>query len=214
MLGSTSLSTAEDYDYLLKLVVIGERSVGKSAITQRYVDNVFNPNISATLGYDFIAKTVPVTIQGLERKVKLQLWDTGGSEQFHSVTKQFYRGAQGALIFYSITDQVSFSKVDWWINDLREVSPDCSIILIGNKSDLEASREVLTVEGANLALSYGTQFTETSAQDGKNVDEAFRKLITNAVLEIMDSDEEHSSEIHVQPLSKSPTPPPEKGCCH
>lgn len=112
---------------------------------QRYVDNVFNPNISATLGYDFIAKTVSVTVMGKECKVKLQLWDTGGSEQFRSVTKQFYRGAQGALIVYSITDQVSFSKVDWWINELRNMSPGCKIILIGNKSDLEATREIPTV---------------------------------------------------------------------
>ena len=87
-------------DYRLKLV-IGERGVGKSTLTTTYVNGVFNPNLSATIGYDCLKKVIPITIKGKERKVELQLWDTVGSEQFHSTTRQFYRGA---LIVYSITD--------------------------------------------------------------------------------------------------------------
>lgn len=193
--------------------MIGERNVGKSAITQRYVEEVFNPNISATLGYDFITKTVQIKIKDRTYSVKLQLWDTGGSEQFHSVTKQFYRGAQGALIVYSITDQLSYSKVSWWIAELLKESPKCKIILIGNKADLEAMREVPTVDGANTALSYNTKFVETSASEGTNVDEAFRKLITDVVLDMMSSDDQESEIQGFSPLPKV-EPASKKGMCN
>ena len=160
----------EIYDYLLKYIIIGDTSVGKSNLLLRFVHGQFKPGYQSTIGVEFGAKNVEIR----NKTYRIQIWDTQGQENFRSITRNYYKNSACALVVYDITSRDSFNNVSIWIEDCRSQSNKAIfIILVGNKKDLEDKRQVSTDEGKELAEKYGLLFYETSAKTGENVNELF-----------------------------------------
>merc|ERR1711988_820683 len=166
--GSSHMAGA--YDYLFKYILVGDSSVGKSCLLAQYLDQRFNTEHDLTIGVEFGAKTT--TVNG--KRCKLQIWDTAGQEAFRSITRSYFRGAAVALLVYDITRRDTFNHLTTWLEDARQHSnSNMVIMLIGNKSDLEARRDVKKEEGEAFAREHGLIFMETSAKTAANVEEAF-----------------------------------------
>ncbi|KAK5781347.1 hypothetical protein RI543_001188 [Arxiozyma heterogenica] len=164
-----------DYDYLFKIVLIGDSGVGKSNLLSRFTTDEFNIESKSTIGVEFATRTIEV--EG--KKIKAQIWDTAGQERYRAITSAYYRGAVGALIVYDISKSSSYENCNHWLTKLRENADDnVAVGLIGNKSDLAHLRAVPTDEAKNFASENQLLFTETSALNSENVDLAFRELIT------------------------------------
>ena len=164
----------EPYDFLFKMILIGDSSVGKSNILLKYLKDQFDPNSRATVGVEFGTKNITLN----NKKIKIQIWDTAGQERYRSITSAYYKGAKGAFIVYDITRKSTFENIDKWIADLKtNGDSNISIVLIGNKSDLEEKREVTKEEGLKKSQDCKTAFMETSALNGDNVHKAFDELI-------------------------------------
>jgi small GTP-binding protein len=146
-------------------------AVGKSALLTRFSDNAFLPHYSSTIGIDFSSRMIRVD----KAICKLEIWDTAGQERFSTITANYYRGAQGALLVYDVTERGSFDRVHAWFDRARQLGgEDVEMILVGNKIDLpDSQRQVSTEEGTALAAQLGISFAETSALNGSNVECAF-----------------------------------------
>eukprot|EP01127_Copromyxa_protea_P011847 TRINITY_DN301_c0_g1_i1.p1 TRINITY_DN301_c0_g1~~TRINITY_DN301_c0_g1_i1.p1 ORF type:complete len:214 (+),score=51.98 TRINITY_DN301_c0_g1_i1:36-677(+) len=159
------------YHYLFKFIIVGDTGCGKSCLLLQFTDNRFQAVHDLTIGVEFGARNM--TIDN-DKQIKLQIWDTAGQESFRSITRSYYRGAAGALLVYDITRRDTFNHVSTWLEDARQHANDnITIILVGNKSDLEKSRQVTTQEGEDFARENGLLFLETSAKTAANVEEAF-----------------------------------------
>ena len=164
----------DTYDFLFKMILIGDSSVGKSNILLKYLKNEFDQSSKATVGVEFGTKTVEMN----DKKIKIQIWDTAGQERYRSITSAYYKGAKGAFIVYDITRRNTFDNIDKWISDLKTNGDNnISIMLIGNKSDLSDKREVETNEGIKKSEETKIAFMETSALSGENIIKAFNELI-------------------------------------
>merc|ERR1719287_417740 len=162
-----------DYDYLFKLVLIGDSGVGKSCLLLRFADDAFTESYISTIGVDFRFRTVKMD----KKTVKLQIWDTAGQECFRTITSAYYRGADGIILVYDTTDKESFNHVDDWLNEVnRYVNESTCKILIGNKCDNTAERQVPTEEGKKKAEDLNIAFIEASAKDATNVEAAFQMM--------------------------------------
>jgi Ras-related protein Rab-2A len=161
-----------NFNYLLKYIVIGNSSVGKSNILLRYTHNQFNEEYQSTIGVEFGAKNI-----NLNNKIyRIQIWDTAGQENFRSITRAYYKNSVCALVVYDITKRESFENVLSWIQDCRNQSPKTIImVLVGNKNDLENLREVSYDEGEEFAKNNNMIFFETSAKTGLNITKIFEK---------------------------------------
>lgn len=156
----------------VKILLLGNSSVGKTSILIKFSENRFEENYVATVGLNYVVKKIQVN---QTESIKMQIWDTSGEERFKSIAKNFYRGAQGVFLVYDITDKQSFIDVKEWITQIKENSDneDIIIILIGNKSDLEKKRKVTPAEGEELSKENNIHFFETSAKKGNNIQEVF-----------------------------------------
>jgi len=174
----------EDYNFLFKIVIVGDSGTGKSNIFTRFMQDEFNPESKATIGVEFSAKNVQIK----DKIIKAQVWDTAGQERFRALAKSYYRGAVGALLVYDITNYESFKNVKKWLKEVRDFAePHLTAMLIGNKTDLEETRAVKVEEGTELAQSEKLGFLETSAKSNSNIDEAFTKLV-NEILERLEKE--------------------------
>jgi Ras-related protein Rab-2A len=145
-------------------------AVGKSCLLLQFTDKRFQPVHDLTIGVEFGTRTV--NIDG--KSIKLQVWDTAGQENFRSITRSYYRGAAGALLVYDISRRATFEHLTTWLEDARQhASASMTIMLIGNKSDLDHKRAVEYEEGAAFARKHGLIFLETSAKTAENVEAAF-----------------------------------------
>lgn len=170
----------EDYRYLFKVVLIGNPGVGKTCLVRRFTQGLFPPGQGATIGVDFMIKTVEV--DGL--KIKLQIWDTAGQERFRSITQSYYRSAHALILVYDVSAQPSFDCLPHWLREVEEyASPKVLRVLVGNKIDRE-DREIPTSIGEEFSRVNNMYFIETSAKECDNVDKLFheiaRDLIQNA----------------------------------
>eukprot|EP01040_Poterioochromonas_malhamensis_P007085 gene7085-7651_t len=163
------------FDYLYKVVVIGDSNVGKSNLLSRFTKNEFFFDTRPTIGVEFASKNVT-----MENKIiKAQIWDTAGQERFRAITEAYYRRAVGALLVYDITRKETFDHVEHWLEELyHHAGRNTVVILVGNKSDLEYKREVDTQLGKDYAEKNGLGFLETSALESRNVEEAFSFVIS------------------------------------
>lgn len=160
------------YAYLFKYIIIGDTGVGKSCLLLQFTDKRFQPVHDLTIGVEFGARLVSIDNQ----QIKLQIWDTAGQESFRSITRSYYRDAAGALLVYDITRRDSFLHLTRWLEEARQNgNPSMTVMLIGNKSDLEHRRAVSTKEGETFAQQNGLVFLETSAKTASNVEAAFIK---------------------------------------
>jgi len=173
------MSTEEDnYDILLKLVMIGDSGVGKTNILSRYINNEFSLTSKATIGVEFCSTIVKKN----GKLIKLQIWDTAGQERYKSITSAYYKGAKGAFVVYDITRAKTFKNIDRWILELKaNGNEDILIVLIGNKLDLEKSREVLVDDVKKKAEELKVAYFETSALDGSNIEHAFDVIVDQMV---------------------------------
>mmetsp|Transcript_9875 Transcript_9875/g.14741 ORF Transcript_9875/g.14741 Transcript_9875/m.14741 type:complete len:200 (-) Transcript_9875:28-627(-) len=172
------------YNYLFKYIVIGDSGVGKSCLLLQFTDGRFRTDHDLTIGVEFGSKQVEVN----SRQIHLQIWDTAGQESFRSITRAYFRGAAGALLVYDVTRRSSFQSLANWLEETNQnANPGISIILVGNKNDLE-HRVVSTEEGNHFAQQHGLLFIETSAKTGDNVEESFLQL-TKQVHEKIESGE-------------------------
>jgi len=160
------------YSYLFKYIINGDTGSGKSCLLTQFTDGQFNEQHDLTIVVEFGSKIIDIE----DKQIKLQIWDTAGQENFRSITRSYYRGAAGILLVYDTTRRDTFTNVNGWLEEVNHHANqdrDKTIILIGNKCDLNEKREVSTEEGAAFAKTNGLLFLETSAKTGHNVDEAF-----------------------------------------
>ncbi|ODQ79145.1 hypothetical protein BABINDRAFT_8740 [Babjeviella inositovora NRRL Y-12698] len=163
-----------DYEYLFKIVLIGDSGVGKSNLLSRFTRNEFNLDSRSTIGVEFATRTIEID----GKRVKAQIWDTAGQERYRAITSAYYRGAVGALVVYDISKSESYESVSRWLKELKE-NADANIVmeLVGNKSDLDHLRAVPTDEAKNFASENQLLFTEASALNAENVDLSFHQLL-------------------------------------
>ena len=166
-------------EFMYKILLLGDISVGKTCILTRYSDNTFREEHFVTVGLDFIKKSVNLD-NG--KTVNIQIWDTAGQDRFKSITKNYYKGAHGIILIYDVTTRKTFDNVRKWIDTIKEeVSDKVNVILVGNKIDNNDNRKVTTEEGQKIANEYKLPFYETSAKTGDNINKAFNDLITRVV---------------------------------
>ncbi|CAN4110747.1 unnamed protein product [Withania somnifera] len=156
----------EEYDYLFKVVLIGDSGVGKSNLLSRFTRNEFLLESKSTIGVEFATRTLQV--EG--RTIKAQIWDTAGQERYRAITSAYYRGALGALLVYDVTKPTTFENVSRWLKELRDhADSNIVIMLIGNKTDLRHLRAVATEDAQSFAEKEGLSFIETSALEATNI---------------------------------------------
>lgn len=191
------------HDMMLKILLIGDSSVGKTCSLINYVNGTFSPSAISTLGIDF--KVHNVIKDG--RKVKLQIWDTAGQERFRTITQSYYRATQGVIIMYDITDRKSFNNVRYWMNEIMRSDEKIVKILVGNKADLTNHRTIDSSEGAKVAKEYGILFFETSAKTGQNISNVFDALVDASIKYALS---QNNDTVHIDPIRR---PDDNKKCC-
>jgi small GTP-binding protein len=206
--------------FTVVVVVVGASGAGKSQLLLRYTMDRFNESSKATIGVDFGHKSL--NIEG--KVVRAQIWDTAGQERFKAIMPKFYAGTHGALIVYSIVDRNSFDAVGDWLDELKRQTDCRFIMLVGNKSDLEATRAVTRAEGQEFASANDLLFMETSAKMSTNVDEAFSAVIkeifedttnpANRKYDVEPEDNSHSTSGPTVVLKQEVVndPQPKRGC--
>ncbi|OLL22438.1 Ras-related protein Rab-11B [Neolecta irregularis DAH-3] len=168
------MSREDEYDFLFKVVLIGDSGVGKSNLLSRFTRNEFNLESKSTIGVEFATRSIQVD----KKVIKAQIWDTAGQERYRAITSAYYRGAVGALLVYDISKQITYENVNRWLKELRDhADSNIVIMLVGNKSDLRHLRAVPTDEAEKFAETNDLHFIETSALDATHVEDAFTKIL-------------------------------------
>jgi small GTP-binding protein len=167
------MSSSSDTSKTFKILTIGESGVGKTCILRRFVENKFLKNHLATIGIDFKTKTLNINNQ----EIKLKIWDTAGEERFRNITTQYYKGADGIVLIYDVTDDASFEKIRDWMEQILSNTKreDIGLVLLGNKCDMEP-RSVTEEQGIKMAEELKVSYFETSALTGQGIKEAFDEL--------------------------------------
>jgi Ras-related protein Rab-11A len=170
------MAEGSNYDYLFKVVLIGDSGVGKSNLLSRFTRNEFNLESKSTIGVEFATRSIIVDT----KTVKAQIWDTAGQERYRAITSAYYRGAVGALLVYDIAKHATYVNVTRWLKELRDhADSNIVIMLVGNKSDLKHLRAVPTEEAKAFSTENGLSFIETSALDASNVESAFQTILSD-----------------------------------
>ncbi|KAJ0081200.1 hypothetical protein Patl1_10620 [Pistacia atlantica] len=165
----------DDYDYLFKVVLIGDSGVGKSNLLSRFTRNEFSLESKSTIGVEFATRSIRCD----DKIIKAQIWDTAGQERYRAITSAYYRGAVGALLVFDVTRHVTFENVERWLKELRDhTDSNIVIMLVGNKSDLRHLRAVSTEDATAFAERENTFFMETSALESMNVENSFTEVLT------------------------------------
>jgi len=197
-----------DYDYLFKLVLIGDSGVGKSCLLLRFADDNFTDSYISTIGVDFRFRTINIE----NKTVKLQIWDTAGQERFRTITSAYYRGADGIIMVYDVTSSESFDHVEEWLSEVdRYANENTSKLLVGNKADLIEEKQVPEDTAQRFAEKLSIPFLETSAKTATNVDAAF---LTMAKELIKTREKQNNEGPSSQKVKMTPVKPKNnKKCC-
>ena len=162
-----------EYDYLFKLLLIGDSGVGKSCLLLRFADDTYTESYISTIGVDFKIRTIELD----GKIIKLQIWDTAGQERFRTITASYYRGAYGIIVVYDVTDQKSFNNVKQWLQEIDKLAcENVNQLLVGNKCDLTNKKVVDYTSAKEYADQVGIPFLETSAKNATNVEQAFMTM--------------------------------------
>jgi len=200
-----------EYDYLFKLLLIGDSGVGKSCLLLRFADDTYTESYISTIGVDFKIRTIELN----GKTIKLQIWDTAGQERFRTITSSYYRGAHGIIVVYDVTDQVSFNNVKQWLQEIdRYACENVNKLLVGNKSDLVSKKVVDINTAKEFAESLGIPFLETSAKNATNVEQAFILMATeikNRMQQSAQAPAQDRSKV-IKPGAAQPIKPNNGGC--
>ena len=200
---------SEDDYHLFKILLLGDSAVGKSCLLLRYCENSFQESHLTTIGLDFRLKTVNLEDK---RKIKVQIWDTAGEDRFRAITRNYYRGANGIILMYDVTDQKSFEHIRDWVEKIKEDAVEEIIIyLVGNKIDLNNKRIITNEEGKKLAAEYNIKYYETSVKNSIGVEEVFLSIIKemdDLFLEKNNKEVENPVNFNVKKKNKN-----KKNCC-
>ncbi|CAG8460079.1 11249_t:CDS:2 [Funneliformis mosseae] len=207
-------SKSAAYDYLIKLLLIGDSGVGKSCLLLRFSDDSFTPSFITTIGIDFKIRTIELD----GKRIKLQIWDTAGQERFRTITTAYYRGAMGILLVYDVTDERSFKNIrNWFSNIEQHASEGVNKILIGNKCDWVEKKAITKEQGQALADEFGIKFLETSAKANINVEEAFFTLARDIKKRLIDThaqEQQNTQNKRLELDNKSPKSSAGSNCCN
>ena len=197
-----------DFEFPLKVIVIGDTCVGKTNFIFRFVENRFSLNYVSTVGFDYRSKII--TLPKSKKKVKLQIWDTAGQERYNAVNKNLFQKVQGVIIMYDITNRASFENINKWLYLLSQNVSDKAKILVGSKLDLSEEKRIVTEEeGQNLADKNNIPFYETSSKTGENVEKIFFTLAQNIYENLSNENINDNASVKIiqNPERKK------KGCC-
>ncbi|KAK2943357.1 putative GTP-binding protein ryh1 [Blattamonas nauphoetae] len=184
-----------------KIVFLGDSSVGKTSLIARFMYDTFDANYQPTVGIDFLSKTVAVD----DRTIKLHLWDTAGQERFRALIPSYLRDAAAAVVLYDITNRASFDHIEKWVDDVRsERGSDCTVMIVGAKSDLSPSRVVSVSEGQQKAQDLETLWSEASAKSGEHVKTLFRKVALSLPFDRIPANDDRSK-LQVESMSDPST---------
>jgi len=200
-----------NYDVKCQLLIIGNSNVGKTSIITRFTNGTFSPNYLATVGVDNYTK-----IETIDNKnVQIKLWDTAGQEKFKSLTKSFFRGAEGVILVYDITNLESFTDLKLWINSIKEnlgeEKESIPSIIVGNKIDL-GEREISLEEANKFCKDNNYEYFETSAKTGENIDKSFRALVKKILAAKSDDDDGDKQQEGNIKINSKDQKPKEGGC--
>ena len=199
--------------YIIKILTLGDQSVGKSSIVLRYSDNKFSDTFLSTIGVD--SKRKIIKIKG--EKVKVSIWDTAGQEKFQNIVKQYYNGANGILLIFDITSRKSFNKIDFWYNDLidRIKKDEIIIYLVGNKVDLEENRQITIEEAEKYANDKSIPYFEVSAKSGDGIKKLFDDITNDIMDKILKSNEKEDNDdkLRFSFLERQSFKPKSNKCC-
>ena len=198
-----------DFEFPLKVIVIGDTCVGKTNFIFRFVENRFSLNYVSTVGFDYRSKII--TLPKSKKKVKLQIWDTAGQERYNAVNKNLFQKVQGVIIMYDITNRASFENINKWLYLLSQNVSDKAKILVGSKLDLSEEKRIVTEEeGQNLADKNNMPFYETSSKTGENVEKIFFTLAQNIYENLSNENINDNASVKIiqNPERKK------KGCCN
>jgi len=199
-----------EYDYLFKLLLIGDSGVGKSCLLLRFADDTYTESYISTIGVDFKIRTIELN----GKTIKLQIWDTAGQERFRTITSSYYRGAHGIIVVYDITDQVSFNNVKQWLQEIdRYACENVNKLLVGNKSDLINKRVVDLDTAKEFASGLGIPFLETSAKNSTNVEQAFLTMAGEIKNRMVNTGGGGVKPSVIKPGVGQPVKPNSGGCC-
>ena len=166
-------------DAKYKILILGDSTVGKTCFLTRYTDNTFQEEYLASIGMDYKIKSYE---KEDGNSIKLYIWDTAGQDRFRSITRNYYKGADGIILIYDITNEESFNNVKHWINSIKEEAPDkVVIILVGNKVDDEENRKIKKENGEKISQEFKLPFFECSAKADINVNSSFEALIKKLI---------------------------------
>jgi len=195
----------DEYDYLFKIVLIGDSGVGKSNLLSRFTRGEFNLESKSTIGVEFATKSIEVD----GKRLKAQIWDTAGQERYRAITSAYYRGAVGALLVYDISKRITYDNVSRWLKELREhADMNIVIMLVGNKKDLRHMRQIQTDEAKEFCKQEKLFFIETSALADSNVNTAFETILKEiyrlvSKRQVTSGDSTASSSTSYQPSSNT-----------
>ncbi len=161
-----------NYDYIFKVALIGDSGTGKTTILVRYSDGIFKDNTQSTIGVDF--KIVSLNINNTT--IKLQIWDTCGSERFKSITGSFIKSCNAYILVFDITSLKSFQNLENWVKLINDTTVANFYCLVGNKSDLKDQRQVTQQDAIKFASKYSLQYIETSAKENENIEKVFNHV--------------------------------------
>ena len=167
------MNSEQEAQIVLKLLLLGDSSVGKTSILLKYISNKFDDSSISTVGVDYMDKIIDYN----KFKIKLQIWDTSGEEKFRTITKNFYRNADGLLVVFDLTKKESYDHIKSWLDEAKENNDKLKTILIGNKLDLKDERIVAIDVAKQFAEKNNLKYIETSAKDGTNINELFQAII-------------------------------------
>uniref|UniRef100_A0A8C8RZS0 Ras-related protein Rab-44 n=1 Tax=Pelusios castaneus TaxID=367368 RepID=A0A8C8RZS0_9SAUR len=200
--GKGTTETCPDPDHLYNVLFVGDSSVGKTSFLYRLHEDSFNPNLTATVGMDYRVKNLSVD----NKCFALRLWDTAGQERYHSLTKQFFRKADGVVLMYDVTSEYSFADVQYWLSCIQEGAGDgVVVLLLGNKTDCASERRVSTEEGERLAKEHRLLFYECSAATGHKVSESMIGLARSL--------KDHEDRLKTEVVEVPVLPKKKRGCC-
>jgi Ras-related protein Rab-1A len=201
----TSDLISQDYDYLFKVLLLGDSDVGKSSLILRYTEETFNSKLVNSIGVDF--KMKKREIDG--KVIKVQIWDTAGHERFRSITYSYYRGANAIIIVFDLSDKKSFISITEWLKQIeKHAKENVFKFLVGNKSDLVEQRKVSYDEAKQYADEHELPYIETSAKEGININELFDSSIKS----FLNNSNNFSGEKNIK-LNSQNTTSSEKGIC-